>query len=57
MTSREKGETATVVISTLGKMSPYELKDFYTAMLDFVTLTEQAKIEVQSSLRGKLTKF
>lgn len=55
MSSRRRADTAQVVINTLSELSPWELEQFKDVMLDYITLTEQSRIEVLSRLCGKMT--
>lgn len=52
---REKAEIAQTVINTLSMLPPYELANFHNAMVDYITLPKQSKIEVLSILRRKVT--
>lgn len=56
-TSRIKADTAMVVINTLARLSPYELAMFNKAMVDYITLDEQNKIEALSRLCVKITEI
>lgn len=55
MTSRMRADAAQVAINTLSSLSPWELEQFKEAMLDYVTLTEESRIEVLSRLCGIMT--